>query len=191
MRHASDSGKYLKSIAFPPMPVRAGGRHLQEEAVWPQLLFLPTILYPPLSLQSLGRFCQAAVSLVGAPPVYVQCISRILVGQGDHGDPPPPQHAWSFTGSNKPTLYSKEKFGSNKPAFRQWHFKPFRVKTTWDLLVVHKRITFLQRNNIRSWEPPISRQHASSIFLVPRWNRVYGDTRSNVNTLWPPSSPMN
>ena len=69
------------------MPVRAGGRHLQEEAVWPQLLFLPTILYPLLSLQSLGRFCQAAVSLVGAPPVYVQCISRILVGQGDHGTP--------------------------------------------------------------------------------------------------------
>ena len=48
-------------------------------------------------------------------------------------DPPPPQHAWSFTGSNKPTLYSKEKFGSNKPAFRQLHFKPFWVKTTWAL----------------------------------------------------------
>ena len=162
MRHASDSGKYLKSIAFPPMPVRAGGRHLQEEAVWPQLLFLPTILYPPLSLQSLGRFCQAAVSLVGAPPVYVQCISRILVGQGDHGDPPPPQHAWSFTGSNKPTLYSKEKFGSNKPAFRQWHFKPFWVKTTW----APRFNGGSQAHNIsttQSRKSSISRQHASSI----------------------------
>ena len=143
---------------------------------------------PTLSLQSLGRFCQAAVSLVGAPPVYVQCISRILVGQGDHGDPPPPQHAWSFTGSNKPTLYSKEKFGSNKPAFRQWHFKPFWVKTTWALRFTGGS----QAHNIsttQSCKSSISKQHASSIFLVPRWNRVYGDTRSNVNTLWPPSSP--
>ena len=133
----SEACEWLREIfeiyCLPPNAGACGGSPSTRGGSLTSATVPPHNSLPTLSLQSLGRFCQAAVSLVGAPPVYVQCISRILVGQGDHGDPPPPQHAWSFTGSNKPTLYSKEKFGSNKPAFRQWHFKPFWVKTTWAL----------------------------------------------------------
>ena len=49
-RHAHESGKYLKSIAFLPNAC-AGGRHLQQ-AVWPLLLF-STSTFLPLSLQLL------------------------------------------------------------------------------------------------------------------------------------------
>ena len=96
---------------LPSFPnARAGGRHLQLQAVWPLLLFSTSV---SSAFTPCGRLCQLAVSLPGAAMCSVSA-GCILVGPRD---PPGTQHAWSFTGSNKPTLVSKEVFASNKPAY--------------------------------------------------------------------------
>ena len=95
----------------------------------------------------------------------------ILVGPRD---PPGTQHAWSFTGSNKPTLVSKEVFGSNKPAPAYDISNSFKQKPLehLDLQEVHKHITFLRHNNIHTFSSQslcITFQFQPSFETKPGW----------------------
>ena len=128
----------------------AGGRHLQQ-AVWPQLLFSSFL---PLSPSAFTQWPVLSAGRICAQRNHVQCISCILVGQGDQGDhwdPPGTQHAWSFTGSNKPTLVSKEVFASNKPAYDILNHSKQKPLGHLHLQEVHKHITFLRHNNIHTF----------------------------------------